>query len=169
MRSRSVALWFLLVSLTFAGLSCSRDPNVRNRNTWRVASATWKPRNIGRPAIQFSNSIQADPKFAEAYYQLSRAEIQQGDVRAAAYALNKTISLDPNHLRAHVDLGALLLAAGQKDLAEQHLATAIQLNSNDVEAHDIMARLRASQEIWMRLGRRLPRLFNSIPTGRKAI
>ena len=145
MRSRSVALWFLLGLLTFAGLSCSRDPNVRKQKYLESGERYLKAEKYREAEIQFANSIQADPRFAEAHYQLSRAELQQGDVRAAAYELNKTISLDPNHLRAHVDLGAILLAAGQKDPAEQQLETALRLDSNDVEAHGELALLRASQ------------------------
>lgn len=145
MTFRSTALWVMLACLTISGLSCSRDPNVRKEKYLELGKRYLSAEKYPEAAIEFSKAIQIDSNFAEAHYQLSRAEIRQGELRAAAYELNKTVTLDPNHLRAHVEFAALLLAAGQKTTAEQQLKAALQLDANDVEAHDQMARLRASQ------------------------
>ena len=83
MTFRSTALWVMLACLTISGISCSRDPNVRKEKYLELGKRYLSAEKYPEAAIEFSKAIQIDSNFAEAHYQLSRAEIRQGEFLGA--------------------------------------------------------------------------------------
>ena len=61
-------------------------------------------------AIEFRNALRLDPRFVDAYYQLSQANLAMHDWNSAYASLAKAIELDPARLDARLDRGRLDLA-----------------------------------------------------------
>src|SRR5271169_1750929 len=100
---------FLTVTLVAVLLSaCHRDPTARRQKYLESGQRFFDKEKYREAAIQIQNAIQADPKYAESHYQLSRCYMKLGIAREAYQQLMKTIELDPNHWQAHIDLGNLL-------------------------------------------------------------
>ncbi len=62
--------------------------------------------------IQFKKAIQIDPKFAEAHYQLARADLKLQHNQEAFREMSQTVELDPNNYKARQALGGMFLASG---------------------------------------------------------
>src|SRR5215467_10371022 len=107
----------ILICVTLA--SCSRDPNVRKQKYLESGNRYFEKEKYREAAIQYSNSLQVDPNFAAAHYELARTYMKMASWTSAYDELNKTLRLDPNNLNAHLDLGNLLLAVGRVDRARQ--------------------------------------------------
>ncbi len=75
-------------------------------------------KKYGEAVIEFRNAIRIDPRFADAYYQLSQAALAQHDWTGAYVALGKAIDLDPALLDARLERAQLYMAARQFDKAE---------------------------------------------------
>jgi tetratricopeptide (TPR) repeat protein len=72
-------------------------------------------KDYARAVLQFRNAIRANPRNAEAHYQLGAAYLEQRDWTAAYEELTKALELNPNHHEAQVKVITLLASA--RDLA----------------------------------------------------
>ena len=80
MMTRSVSVRLLLACLLLAAVftGCSRDPNVRKQKYLDSGEKYFAEGKYHEAAIQFSNAIQIDSRFAQAHYQLARDLSQTG-------------------------------------------------------------------------------------------
>jgi len=154
--SRSVAVRLLLAcSLLAAGLTgCTRDPNVRKQKYFDSGSKYFADGKFREAAIQFSNAIQIDPRFAQAHYQLSQAYLRLGDSNRAFQELTRTVELAPDNYRAHTDLSNLLVTVRNPDgtpvqdtlkQAKTHLDILREKQPNSPETHEAWANYYAAQ------------------------
>jgi Tfp pilus assembly protein PilF len=66
---RSPSLPLILTLALFAAFAgCSRDPNVRKQKFFASGQSYFAQGKYPEAAIQFSNAIDIDPRFAEAHY-----------------------------------------------------------------------------------------------------
>jgi len=66
-------------------------------------------------AIQYSNALQIDSRFARAHYQLGQTYLKLGDGSRAFQELSRSVDLAPDNYRAHIDLANLLVTARNPD------------------------------------------------------
>jgi cytochrome c-type biogenesis protein CcmH/NrfG len=71
--------------------------------------------------------IQANPEFGNAYFELGKALLLQGDVSNAITNLEKAAKLAPDQAHVHFQLGRAYIAAGRQAEAEAQLELSKQL------------------------------------------
>jgi tetratricopeptide (TPR) repeat protein len=115
--SRSVVVRLFLVGLFVTALctGCSRDPNVRKQKFLESGDRYFSQGKYREAAIQFSNAVQIDSRFAEAHYQLGQTYLKLGESQRAFQELDRTVELAPDNYRAHIDLANLLVTARNPD------------------------------------------------------
>lgn len=153
--SRSVAVRVLLVcSILTALLGCSRDPNVRKQKYLDSGGKYFAEGKYREAAIQYSNAIQVDSRFAQAHYQLSQTYLKLGDTNRAFQELTRTVELAPDNYRAHTDLANLLVTVRNPDgtpvqdtlkQAKTHLDILRDKQPNDPDTHEAWANYYAAQ------------------------
>lgn len=79
----------------------------------------------------FESALKADPKFAEAEYQLGVITEVSGNSSEASQHYEKAIQLEPNHVPALTKLGKLYLEAGQYQKAQAVLLKAEALDPSN--------------------------------------
>ena len=75
---------FIALALTatlFTG--CSRDPNVRKQKYFESGERYFEKAKYREAAIQYSNAIQVDPRFAQAHYRLALSYLRVGEESTA--------------------------------------------------------------------------------------
>jgi tetratricopeptide (TPR) repeat protein len=79
----------------------------------------------------FEDAIKHDSSYVEAWYQLGRLEMAQGDTFQARKHLLYALELDPLHIKSHARLGMLYYYMGNYTLAENSYRTTLALNEAD--------------------------------------
>jgi len=115
--SRSVVVRLFLVGFFITALftGCSRDPNVRKQKYLESGDRYFAKGKYREAAIQYSNALQVDSRFAGAHYQLGETYLKLGDSIRAFQELSRTVELAPDNYRAHIDLANLLIGARNQD------------------------------------------------------
>src|ERR1700688_4917737 len=114
----------LLALLLLAQLACSRNPEAGKKRYLESGERYMTKGKYQEASIQYRNALKLDPRFAEAYYQLAKANLAMHDWRDAFAALKEAIQVDPARLDTRLGLGQLYLAGRQYDKAQEE-ATAI--------------------------------------------
>ncbi len=102
-----------LIGALFTG--CSRDPNVRKQKYLESGDRYFAKAKYREAAIQYSNALQVDSRFAAAHYQLGETYLKMGDSTRAFQELSRTVELAPDNYRAHIDIANLLVTARNPD------------------------------------------------------
>jgi cellulose synthase operon protein C len=105
----------LACSLLVALAGCTRDPNVRKQKYFDSGEKYFAEGKYREAAIQYSNAIQIDSRFARAHYQLSQAYLKIGDTNRAFQELTRTVELAPDNYKARTDLSNLLVTVRNPD------------------------------------------------------
>src|SRR5580692_2045213 len=109
MRHSSVFRLVLALALIATLLvGCSRDPNVRKQKYFESGERYFEKAKYREAAIQYSNAIQVDPRFANAHYHLALAFLRLSQETRAYQELSRTLELDPDNYEARLDLTNLL-------------------------------------------------------------
>jgi len=88
-----------------AGVAFTRNPVAEKQRHYDRGLAYMKAGKPAAAAIEFTNAVRLDPNFADAYYQLGRAQIALRQGRSAFESLTKATDLKPTHVEAQVALG----------------------------------------------------------------
>src|SRR5436853_7312116 len=102
MRRFSVFLLVILLGLTLVG--CSRDPNVRKQKYFESGDRYFAKGKYREAAIQYSNAVRVDPRFAQAHSQLGETYLKLHDWNRAYTELSLAVEQDPDNHSARVDL-----------------------------------------------------------------
>jgi len=81
----------------------------------------------GRGMQLMREVIQKDPGFSNAYFELGKSQLQQGDVKGAIMSLEKAAKLAPEQAHVHYQLGRAYVAAGRPAEGQAQLDLSKQL------------------------------------------
>ena len=90
-------------------------------------------------------ALEKDPAYYEAWYNLSLAASQVGDLKATLQACEAALAIDPERAEARVHLGLVLEQAGYPLDAANELETAVKAKPDEVRAHLTLANLYAQK------------------------
>jgi cellulose synthase operon protein C len=154
--NRPTVLRLLLACFLLAVLAaCTRDPNVRKQKYFDSGEKYFAEGKYREAAIQYSNAIQIDSRFAQAHYQLSQAYLKLGDSNRAFQELSRTIELSPDNYPALTDLSNLLVTVRNPDgspvldtmrQAKAHLDVLREKVPNVPETHEAWANYYSAQD-----------------------
>ena len=114
MRNRYViSIATALVAVLLVGATgCKSNPEKAKKKYLESGLSYMDKKQYDAAVIQFKKALQADPKYAEAHFQLGLAYLHQGNDRqhfVSGYQEVRTATeLDPNNLKARLELGNLL-------------------------------------------------------------
>jgi len=144
-RTPSFRLFFVLI-VSLAGLAgCSRDPNVRKQKYFESGQRYFEKAKYREAAIQYSNAIQVDPRFADAHYRLGLTYLRLGEPNRAYQELQRTIEIEPANYAARVDIANMLIAAKFYKEAQEHLDILTAKQPNNPDVHMALANFKARQ------------------------
>ena len=135
-------------------VSCS-GPEEKRMKFFNKGKALYEKGEYVQAKLEFKNSLQIDPNFAEGYYMLGMVELYEKNWRNAYGLFSKAVELDADLLGAQVALGKILIMARQKNKAREKAdlvlakdpnhedalllrATCLKADQNDVEAERIL-------------------------------
>jgi len=140
----SAGRWSLCIILVVCLGGCSRNPEVRKRNYLDKGNSYFQKAKYREAIIEYENSIQVDPKFADAHFGLAKVYLQQGDWNHAYQELSRAVEYDPTNWEAQIALGNLLLASGHTLEARNSAETVLQGNPNNVDAQLLVSKSDAA-------------------------
>ena len=154
--SRFISIRLLLSCFLIAlfATGCSRDPNVRKQKYFESGGKYFDEGKYREAAIQYSNAVQIDSRFAQAHYQLGQVYLKLGDTTRAFQELSRTVEIAPDNYRAHTDLANLLVTVRNPDgkpvpdamvRAKGHLDILRDKQPNNPETHEAWANYYAAQ------------------------
>jgi tetratricopeptide (TPR) repeat protein len=118
--------------------SCSKNPQKAKAKYLGEGEKYMKKGQYGDAAIEFRNALRIDPKFADAYYQLAKAELALNNWIGGYGSLQKAIELDPTRLDARLDRGRLYLAVRQFSNAESDANYVLTQQPGNTEAYQLL-------------------------------
>lgn len=77
--------------------------------------------NYDKAVVEFKNVLQIDPKYAEAYFLLGRAEEGRRNYQQAFGLYSKAVDLNPDHFEARVHLARFYLLGGDLVKAKEQI------------------------------------------------
>ncbi len=83
----------------------------------------------------FNKSIASDSTYVEAWYQLARVCMTEGQYARARRCLLRVLDVEPLHVRAHSRLGMVYYYLDEPELAKKSYLTALALNPGDYNTH----------------------------------
>ncbi len=163
--SRSAMLRVFLIGFLIASVftGCSRDPNVRKQKYLESGNRYRDQGKFREAAIQYSNAIQLDPRFAEAHYQLGETYLKLQDYNHAFNELSRTVDLAPDTYPAHVDLANLLIASRDLKQAQIHLDILQAKQPNNPTTYEAWANYYNSQDNLGSAMQAMQRAINADP------
>jgi Flp pilus assembly protein TadD len=146
MRSTQKITWLLIALMVLSLLAaCSRDPKVRRQKYLDSGERYYDQGKYREAAIQFSNAVQVDSKWAEGHYRLGLAYLNLQNWQGAFAEFSRAVSLDENHLVARVNLGALLLAGGDPGGASEQANFVLSKQPDNPDALALKANIAQAQ------------------------
>ncbi len=89
----------------------------------------------------YRESIEINPRFAEAYNNLGVVLEGQGKLNEAVGCYEKALGINPDYADAHGNLGSVFAKQGQIEKAVSNLEKALQINPDLAEAHNNLGSL----------------------------
>src|SRR5882724_9172374 len=115
--NKRTLLTCLLLAITLVG--CSQNPNVKKQKYFESGESYFAKGKYREAAIQYSNAIQIDARFEQAYYKLGQTYLKLKDLRNAYQALDHAVNLNPENYPAQQDIANLLVTShDEHDLAQ---------------------------------------------------
>jgi len=136
LRIRFIFVCFVVSLLLASG--CKKDPEVAKRQYLESGQKFLQQGKYQQAEIQFRNALKIDPRFADAYLQLSKAAIATARWQDAFGNLQRAVQLDPGLTEARLTIGRLYLSAHQFDQAEEQAQAILQRDPSNVEAYQLL-------------------------------
>ena len=141
-RCRLIALSLLIA--IFLTAACSR-PQERYVRFLKIGNQQMEKGDYSRAALNFRNSIQAQPKNAEAYYRLALADLAVGQVREGVSALRRATELNPAHHAAQLKLAELMIRTHDVEIVKDAEGRIQKVLAENPEDNDALFDLAAVQ------------------------
>src|SRR4030042_1419551 len=104
-----VFILFLLFGLT---ANCG-GPEEKKMKFFNKGKALYEKGDYVKAELEFKNSVQIDPKFADGRYMLGMVSLKKGNLRGAYGSFSKGVELSPGPLSAQAQLGRVFLMGGE--------------------------------------------------------
>ena len=114
---------------------CPEHDSTSSSETLRIGHALRRERRLEDAVTCYRILTRAHPRFAEGWFELSAAEQDVGDLRAAAESLMKGLKLKPSAPGRLSAYGVLLQLSGRIDEAREAYRRAIAQAPEDAEPH----------------------------------
>src|SRR5882762_7926361 len=134
----------LVLALLFTG--CSRDPNVRKQKYFESGTRYFDKGKYREAAIQYSNALQVDSRFAQAHYQLGETYLKLHDWNRAFQELSRSVELAPDNYAAQVDLANLLISTRNWKQAQPYLDVLRNKQPNNPQTFEAWANFYSAQD-----------------------
>lgn len=149
-RSRGTRWLTLLLLATLVGAAgCSRDLGARKQKYLQSGNRYFNNGRFQEAVIEYKNSIQIDPRFAEGYYRLGLALIQEQQWQSAAQSLGRAIELAPDNLDARLQLSNILVAAAQYADAKTQAKEVLERDPKRASAHLVIGQVYLQQKHYV--------------------
>jgi tetratricopeptide (TPR) repeat protein len=125
---------------------CSRDPNARKQKYFDSGEKYYAEGKYREAAIQYSNALQIDSRFAQAHYKLGETYLKLHDWQRSAQELSRSVELFPDNYTARVDLANLLISGRQLNYAQPHLDALREKQPDNPDTHEAWANFYAAQD-----------------------
>lgn len=143
--------------------ACSQNPNQAKLDYLKSGEKYFSAGKYQEAVIQFRNAVQADPRFADAHWNLARAYLKLGNSEAAYRELTETVTLDPKNADAQLQLSMLLLSRRAYDSAQAAAQRVLQLQPNNPQAHAILGEKYVLTHDWPNAIRELQKSVDGDP------
>jgi tetratricopeptide (TPR) repeat protein len=104
-----------------------------------VQAATEEPSadasKVPEAEANFQKSLQIDPGYVEAWYQLARLCMNRKDYMRGRTYLLKILDIEPLNAKTHARLGMVYYYLDEPEMAKKSYTTALALNPNDYNTH----------------------------------
>jgi tetratricopeptide (TPR) repeat protein len=117
MNKRLTLLFILLITLVVMTACSSKEE--KKLKFYEKGSTHYEAGELVKARLEFTNALQIDPEYADAYYMLGMAEMRLGNLKKAFGLLNKSVDLSPDLLDAHLQLGKFYLLGNNIEPAMQ--------------------------------------------------
>jgi tetratricopeptide (TPR) repeat protein len=149
--SRTFVLRLLLVCSLIATIAtlftgCSRDPEVRKQKYFESGSRYFDKGKYREAAIQYSNALQVDSRFAQAHYQLGQTYLKLHDWNRAFQELSRSVELAPDNYPAQADLANLLISTRNWKQAQPYLDVLRDKQPNSPQTFEAWANWYSAQD-----------------------
>ena len=81
--------------IVFAGVSCSRDPEVVKRKYLESGNRYFDRGKYKEAYIMYRNALKKDARYSEAYYRAGLTELRMGEPLAALRDMRRAADTDP--------------------------------------------------------------------------
>jgi tetratricopeptide (TPR) repeat protein len=138
-----------LIILMLVSHGCSGDTQAKKRAHFQKGEMYLAEERYAEAIIEFKNTVQLDPKDAQAHYKLGLAYLKKGglpNLQEAFQEIKKSVNLDPNSLQAQLKLGEFYLLSKRFNEAQEKAEHVLQRESNSVDAHILLGNAYAGQQ-----------------------
>lgn len=108
-------IYFPLIMLLLLP-SCASD-ETQKTNFFQKGMVFFEKGDFKKADLEFRNALQIDPAFADGYYMLGKAKLNQKNYKDAYISFVKTEKLQPDHMKVKLELAKIYHAAGKLDKA----------------------------------------------------
>ena len=143
--SSSIPLILALAVVSILSLGCNKNPEVRKQKYVESGDRYFEKAKYREAAIQYSNAIQVDSRFAEAHYKLAQTELKLQQWLTAYRELTRTLELQPENYPAHIDIANLLISGHDLKQAKEHTDFLLSRQPNNSLVHVAVGNLLSAQ------------------------
>jgi tetratricopeptide (TPR) repeat protein len=136
----------LAVSLV-SGLvsSCSLNSNVRKQKDFQSGQRYFEKGQYSAAAIEFTNAVKIDPRYADAHYQLAESYLHLQMMNRAYQELGRTLELHPEDYKARIEMANLLILSRNVFQAQEQVDLLMKQRPSDPSVHALASSLMAAQ------------------------
>ena len=128
-----------LLTVAFLFTGCLKNPE-RDKQKYLKSGIQYLEKGKREAAIlQFQNALKLDPRYVDAFYQLSQAYLGVHDYRNAHAVLQQAVELDPNRIDVRLNLGQVYLAAREFEKVGQEASFVLKKDPKNVTAYQLLA------------------------------
>jgi tetratricopeptide (TPR) repeat protein len=137
-KPKALIFGIILLGLTLA--ACG-GPEEKKMKFFDNGKRLYRQGEYVKARLEFKNTLQIDPKFADGYFMLGNVEQKTGNLKQAYGNFFKATELNPDHIDAQLQFGKLLLFFGATDKAKEKIRFILAKESGNRQALILQASL----------------------------
>ncbi len=126
-------------------LACTSGNWLAHKN---LGSELEKQRDFDGAIAQYQQTLQINPKDAQAWYDWGIALAAQRKWAEAIEQYERALQIEPDYVEAHVNLGSVLAQQGRLAEAGEHFQRALQIKPDHAKAHVNLGNVLSAQGQW---------------------